>query len=176
MKKIAITGHTHGLGKILFESYQKNQYEVYGASRSNGFDFTIPNNVKKFLEDIEKYDILINNAPGQFQSDIFQGIYNKWKDKPKVILNVGSRTTQFSVSKAMQYGAEKAHLDFLTRSAQHFGSEYPYVLLIRPGFFSGQRSLDKAGPKVNPKHVAEVIKFMIDNVEKYRILDLVINK
>lgn len=176
MKKIAITGHTQGLGKILFNLYQKNQYEVYGASRSNGFDFNVPNNIHRFLEDIETYDILINNAPGQFQSDIFQDIYRKWQGKKKVILNVGSRTTQFSVSKAMQYGAEKAHLDFLTRSAQHFGTQYPYVLLIRPGFFGGVRSQNKEGPKVDPKYIADVIKFMIDNVENYRILDLVINK
>lgn len=176
MKKIAITGHTQGLGKILFDLYRENQYNVYGASRSNGFDFNNVNNISRFLDDIKTYDILINNAPGQFQSKIFQGIYKIWQGKQKVILNVGSKTTQYSVSKAMEYGAEKSHLDFLTRSAQHFGSEYPYVLLIRPGFFEGRRSLNKDVPKLDPKYVAEIIKFMIDNVQKFRILDLVVNK
>ena len=156
--------------------YQKRGDKVFGASRKNGYDFFDSKTVHSFLNEIEDYDVLINNAPGIFQSEMFLLAHKMWAGKKKVILNVGSRTTQFPVSKAMQYGAEKAHLDFLTRSAQHFGSEYPYTLLIRPGYFGGERSYNKDAVKVNPMHVAELIQMMVDNVENYRILDLVVNK
>lgn len=176
VKKIAITGHSKGLGKILFDNYTEKGFNVFGASRSNGFNLEKDEHLHRFCKEIIDYDVLINNAPGSFQAKVFTHMHKLWYEQKKVIMNIGSRTTQFPVSKAMQYGAEKSALDFLTRSTQHFGPEYPAVLLIRPGYFAGVRSYNKDAPKMNPDHVAELVMFMIENSFRYKILDLVVTK
>ena len=38
--KIAITGHTKGIGKAIADLYSKKNYEVIGLSRSNGYDMS----------------------------------------------------------------------------------------------------------------------------------------
>ena len=36
--KIAVIGHTKGIGKAICELYKKKKFEVIGLSRSNGYD------------------------------------------------------------------------------------------------------------------------------------------
>ena len=36
--KIAVVGHTRGIGKAICDLYKKKKYEVVGMSKSNGFD------------------------------------------------------------------------------------------------------------------------------------------
>ena len=36
--KIAIIGHTRGIGKAIADLYTNKKYDVVGLSRSNGFD------------------------------------------------------------------------------------------------------------------------------------------
>ncbi len=176
IEKVAITGHSKGLGSILFERYSKKGLEVLGASRQNGYDLDDKKILNNFCMQIKDYDLLINNAPGSFQKHVLRKMYQDWKGKEKIIMNIGSRTTQYGVAAAIDYGTEKAALDFYARSAQHFGEKFPYVLLIRPGFFGGNRSRTKEVEKIEIQDVADLIEFMIDNVSKFRILDVVISK
>jgi NAD(P)-dependent dehydrogenase (short-subunit alcohol dehydrogenase family) len=176
IEKVAITGHSKGLGSILFERYSKKGLVVLGASRQNGYDLNNSQTLNAFCEQIKDYHLLINNAPGGFQRHVLRKMFHLWRGKDKIIMNVGSRATQFSVSAAMDYGTEKAALDFYVRSAQHFGQGSPHVLLIRPGYFGGDRSKNKEVDKIDPNHVADLIELMIDNVSKYKILDLVVIK
>ena len=48
--KIAITGHTKGIGKALYDNLSQ-QHEVEGYSRSNGFD--ISNNIDNETKHID---------------------------------------------------------------------------------------------------------------------------
>lgn len=58
--KIAITGHTSGLGKIFYEHYTKLGYEVIGMSRSNGY--CLPDNISNVAAEANNCDLFINNA------------------------------------------------------------------------------------------------------------------
>ncbi len=58
--KIAITGHTKGIGKALYNYFSEIGHEVIGMSRSNGYDITL--NPDKILEQISSCDLFINNA------------------------------------------------------------------------------------------------------------------
>lgn len=57
--KIAITGHTSGIGKCLFENLSQ-EHDVTGYSRSNGFDISNTENREQIAN--TEYDIFINNA------------------------------------------------------------------------------------------------------------------
>lgn len=58
--KIAVTGHTRGLGKYIYDHYSNLNNEVIGISRTTGYD--IEKNIPKILEKISDCNLLINNA------------------------------------------------------------------------------------------------------------------
>jgi short-subunit dehydrogenase len=85
--KIGITGHTDGVGKSIFEKLI-TEFDVVGLSRSNGYDIK---NIDEILEQIEDCDVFINNAFEQnYQTLLFEKLFNKWKFLPKLIINMNS--------------------------------------------------------------------------------------
>ena len=58
--KIVITGHTHGIGKELYNHFINQGHEVIGLSRSNGFD--ISENTETVVEKIVGCDLFVNNT------------------------------------------------------------------------------------------------------------------
>ena len=61
--KIAITGHTQGIGKCAFERLSPN---IIGFSKSTGYDITKFNDRKRIIEESKDCDIFINNANAGF--------------------------------------------------------------------------------------------------------------
>lgn len=85
--KIGITGHTDGVGKSIYERLISN-FDIIGLSRSNGYDIK---NIDKIIERIEECDVFINNAfQLNYQTLLFQKLFNKWKFSPKLIINMNS--------------------------------------------------------------------------------------
>lgn len=87
---IAITGHTAGIGKILFDHYAK-KYQVIGFSKSNGFDMDVPSQKEKIIFEIsDQADVFINNAYSSknrmAQIELLSVIYRNWKTQNKVII------------------------------------------------------------------------------------------
>lgn len=73
--KIAITGHTSGLGKYLHDKLKQN-HEVVGFSRSNGF--LLPDKFIEVLKEVESCDVFINNAyVNDIQARFIENLYNK---------------------------------------------------------------------------------------------------
>ena len=60
INKIAIIGHTKGIGKAIADLYKDKKYEVIGMSRSNGFDLI--HDQEKILEKIEECGLVVLNA------------------------------------------------------------------------------------------------------------------
>ncbi len=100
MKKVAITGHTSGIGQAindaldLLSGFSDDKSEVRGYSRSNGWNLA-EGNGNLLLEEIVDFDpdIFFNNAwhPG-VQNHLCKKLHTKWKDTNKVIVNTGSIT------------------------------------------------------------------------------------
>jgi len=83
--KIGITGHSEFLGKELFDTL-KNDYEVFGFSRSNGYNLE---NYKNFINEINDLDVFINNTyHPTYQQKIFEELFETWKHKDKTIFNI----------------------------------------------------------------------------------------
>ena len=57
--KIAITGHTAGIGKSLTQIYQSQGHEIIGLSRREGNNIR---NIPKISDQIEPCDMFVNNA------------------------------------------------------------------------------------------------------------------
>jgi hypothetical protein len=70
--RIAITGHTSGIGRALYDYYSiKN--EVLGFSRSNGYN--LPDSLPVVIEESKGCDLFINNCYADgVQIDLFKGL------------------------------------------------------------------------------------------------------
>ena len=79
--KIAITGHTKGLGKHLFDSLSQ-KHDTIGFSRSNGYDIKDPKNREKIIEESKECDILINLVHNYYhQTDQLFEFHQSWSGK-----------------------------------------------------------------------------------------------
>ena len=176
--KIVITGHTSGLGAILKQRYETLGHEVRGFSRSNGFDLSTPGNRAPALHWMLQSDIVFNNAPGIFQRDLFCELTARARDKRMVIVNIGSMASRFGPSKSMMYASDKAALDSAVLSHQALGPRWPAALLIRPSYFTGDRSALKTTDKVDVEDVATIIMEATQAAldDRYRINDIIIQK
>lgn len=71
--KIAITGHTAGLGRAFYQHFSVN-HEVIGLSRSNGYDIV---DVDKIADAVANCDLFFNNAHCQdAQSELIKRLHN----------------------------------------------------------------------------------------------------
>ena len=82
--KIAITGHTKGIGKCIFDNIISD-----GFSRTNGFDITKPDT---FIDSIKNFDVFINNTfHPTYQKEVFEKLFNIWKYEEKTLAGVPAR-------------------------------------------------------------------------------------
>jgi NAD(P)-dependent dehydrogenase (short-subunit alcohol dehydrogenase family) len=177
--KIVITGHTRGLGKNLFEAYEKAGHDVVGYSLSRGCDLTDHSKQRHVAKATQDADVFINNAPGLFQHMLFirslEGMYNK---EGTVIVNVSSLTSRYGVGASLDYSAQKAALDIVTTTHQLKGVRWPAALLFRAGYIDTDRSAAKQEKKVSVEHCTKLI---IDAVaaahsDDYRINEILVVK
>ena len=115
--KIAITGHTQGLGQAFFKYFQL--HTVIGFSRSNGYNIANPADRNKILDEIKDFDIFINNAYNNYddsQLQLLMDVYNIWKGTDKIIINISSRYTNGTE----KYCKDKEQQDlFCTNRVKH---------------------------------------------------------
>jgi hypothetical protein len=90
-KNVAITGHTSGLGKGLYDYFVSKNCKVTGFSIGNGFDITKQENIDKIIELTKDCDLFINNAYGGYaQTEIARLWHQQHLDDNHFILNVSS--------------------------------------------------------------------------------------
>lgn len=88
--KIAITGHTSGLGKCFYDELSNRGHTVAGFSRTNGYDLRDYSKVGLMLDNIVDFDIFINNAKPEYaQSQILYRLVRTWTTG--TIISIGSQ-------------------------------------------------------------------------------------
>lgn len=100
--KIAITGHTAGIGK---RAYERLTPDIIGFSRSNGYDINNPIDRHRIIAESQNCDVFINNAAaGYGQTELFIELFKAWRDNPhKTIINVGSRIAEINQLPSSHY-------------------------------------------------------------------------
>lgn len=94
--RIAVTGHTAGIGQALAKCYESRGHEIIGLSRRNGHNIR---NIARISESIEPCDIWINNAQSGFaQTELLFEMANRWQGTGKTILVISTMMTQEPVS------------------------------------------------------------------------------
>ena len=137
-------------------------------------------------------DVFINNAYlSTFQSRLFEVVFKQWKDKPKTIINIGSRAQYEHNFSGSIYSSDKRHLQHTTEHVT-FGRQGGFdkqcrVMNLNPGYVNtdmanldlsadGMTHKPPADEMLTSEHMAELVKWMLDTPQQFEIYDLSIWK
>jgi NADP-dependent 3-hydroxy acid dehydrogenase YdfG len=138
--KIAITGHTAGIGQALSNIYLSLGHEVVGLSRRDGNNIR---NIPKMCDQIEPCDMFINNAQaGYAQTELLFEMSQRWTRTKKHIMVISTMMTQDPVSVLPgldmdHYRIQKLALEEAVRQIrnQKLGVR---ITVVRPGYIATQ--------------------------------------
>lgn len=130
--KIAITGHSKGIGKGIADYY--SEHEVIGFSRSNGYDISKLADIQRIVTESADADVFVNNAYHTFyQCTVLDGIFELWQNDPtKTIVNIVSRA-KYGLGKAEFYKKTKQEL-FANAKKKMFSAKKCRIININPGY------------------------------------------
>ena len=87
--KIAIIGHTRGIGKAIADLYRKRKYTVVGLSSSNGYDLQCSQ--VEIMEQLDDCRLIVLNAyAGRGQMTLLKRIYGKFVFENKKVVVITS--------------------------------------------------------------------------------------
>jgi hypothetical protein len=162
--KIAITGHTHGIGKAFAEQLAERGHSIVGISRRDGENIR---RVQHTASLIEPCDLFINNAQSQYaQTELFYEVWKRWKGQEKYIWNISTMMTEQPINGTpdgqddiamSQYRNQKIALEEASRQLR-FKSSWPKISVIKPGGVGTQKKFDNT----NKANVDIWVKSIID--------------
>jgi len=137
--KIAITGHTAGIGKAFAERLAQRNHTIVGISRRGGENIRrVPHTASL----IEPCDMFINNAQLQYaQTELLYEVWKRWQGKEKYIWNISTMMTEQPINGTpdgqedivmSQYRNQKLALEEASKQLR-FKSSWPKISIIRPG-------------------------------------------
>ena len=166
--KIAITGHTQGIGSAIYKYFAENN-EVHGFSRSNGYNISDRLSREKIVESVKEFDIFVNNAYNDYddsQLAMLIEMSSVWKDSDKIIINISSRYTNAD----NKYSLTKKQLnEFCEKNLYNT----LYILNVSPGLVDTDRVKDVQGKKMNTDEIISVIDFALNNRGKFKVHNII---
>lgn len=133
--KIAITGHTAGIGQALAKEYSVDGHEIVGLSKREGNNIR---NTPKICDQIELCDVFVNNAQaGYAQTELLFEMAQRWQGTKKHIIVVSTMMTQYPISVLPgldmdHYRLQKVTLEEAVRQIRHRGLGVK-ITVVRPG-------------------------------------------
>jgi nucleoside-diphosphate-sugar epimerase len=120
-----MTGHTKGLGNILYKYLTEQGHEVVGVSRTTGHDLKDDETVEYIIKEAENYDVFINNT---FQFNRQLELVKALRGKTRIV-SFGSIASMFSKNVEWNiYGQYKKELEDYHREQSSCGAKD--ILLI----------------------------------------------
>lgn len=148
--KIAITGHTSGIGQAFSKQLALRGHTIVGISRREG------ENIRRTVHTaslIEPCDMFINNAQtGYAQTELLYEVWRRWQGKEKYIWNISTMMTESPVNTIpegqeditmSQYRNQKIALEEASRQLR-FKKGLPRISVIRPGGVATQKAIDNS--------------------------------
>ena len=164
--KIAITGHTAGIGKAFAEQLSQRGHSVVGISRREGENIR---RIQHTASLIEPCDLFINNAQtGYAQTELLYEVWRRWKGKEKYIWNISTMMTEEPINSKpdgqddlvmSQYRNQKLALEEASGQLR-FKNSWPKISVIRPGGVATQEQYDnsrKADVKLWVKSIIDIV-------------------
>lgn len=165
MARIAITGHSAGIGQALAKVYSSNGNEIIGLSRRNGYNIR---SIPKLIHQIQDCDIFINNAQSGFaQTELLFAAYKVWQGQVgKKIINISTMMTNEPISSLpgldmTEYYVQKIALEEGHKQLLHLHN-WPKLILVKPGAVATQPDQETPRPYANVDLWAEQLVTLLD--------------
>lgn len=170
--KIAITGHTSGIGKSIYDYFLEQKNDVVGFSRSNGYNISNKEARTNICNLSENFDIFVNNAYNNFDNSqelMLTDRLESWKDTEKIIINLSSRWTTGN----HKYCHDKMSIDNICN--EHLFSKI-HLINLKPGLIDTPRVSAEKGEKLKTKSVVDIIDFILLNKNEFKIHSITFGK
>ena len=162
--KIAITGHSAGIGQALAMLYVKQGHEVVGLSRRNGYNIR---SIPKVAGMIEPCDMFINNAQiGFVQTELLWEVWHRWQGQDKIIVNISTQMVLAEYAPKPEwdeYLVQKKTLE-LAQETMIYRSELPRLILERPGAIATQPGQTSPPYKDVNEYASEIVNRLEDSI------------
>ena len=167
--KIGITGHSDGIGNDIYVNLIK-EYDVIGMSRSNGFDIK---NTNEIIEQLANCDIFINNAyEKNYQSRLFELVFDKWKFLPKTIINMVSSCVYHASDWNLEYANNKKELKNISLDKIiNNRNKKVRVINLYPSTLSTHKQFEDLN-KLDTIHIAKIINWLIKQPQEIEIREM----
>lgn len=138
-KSIAVTGHTSGIGKGIYDHFQSQGYNVKGFSKDTGFDISIKENQDRIVELTRDCDLFFNNAYSGYSQVELARLWQQqhWSDQ-HFIINTSSMAAEplaeipTNFPWLTPYGKEKYAINEISWKINHSGSKCKSIVIM-PG-------------------------------------------
>lgn len=174
--KVAITGHTQGIGKAIFDEMTKRSYQVHGYSRSNGWDISLQEIRTQIVNETSDFDVFINNAYYPIaQFELLRSLVGQWHGTKKLIVNVGSKSVYADVVPdfAQDYvkDKQKQHEFINSRRLQ----SRPQILNLTLGLVDTHMSSRFLAEKLSPAEVAVTLVNLLEIKDRISVQALMLD-
>ena len=156
--KIAISGHSAGIGQALATIYASQGHEIIGLSRRNGYNIRV---IPKVAGMIEPCDMFINNAQVGFaQTELLFEIARRWQGTGKHIINISTMMTQQPIPSIpgldmLEYRVQKVAMEEAVTQLRHqrLGIK---LTIVRPGKINTQGT-GGTDPKIWAQELIDIL-------------------
>lgn len=149
--KIAITGHTAGIGEALSKILKCRGHEIIGISRRSGENIR---RIEHTANLIVSCDMFINNAQTAYaQTELLYAVWSRWQGiEEKYIWNISTQMTEHPINgtpdrqddlSMSQYRNQKLALEEASRQLR-FKNVWPLISVIRPGGVATQAKFNNS--------------------------------
>jgi NAD(P)-dependent dehydrogenase (short-subunit alcohol dehydrogenase family) len=170
--KVAVTGHTRGIGLEIAEYFKSTGAEIIGFSKSTGYDISDPEVRNKIVEEVRGCEVFVNNAyvsdSANSQLELLKLIKSSWMGKNRLIINVSSRAGD-SVNDPEcpwpGYAKQKHEQDLFCQ----IPSMYPWILNLKPGTVNTDMAKGRVVAKMPVSTISKVLSMVLDNSKYFKI-------
>jgi len=181
--KIAIIGHTRGIGRAIADLYKEKGYHVIGMSRSNGYDITVDQ--EKIVDVIVDCELVVINAHAdRAQLQLLKNIYGRYHDVPKKVAVITSTSgtpegmdEDLSTDEYRQYCDDKRELiGYIADLQQDLLPRSMSVYDVCPDVVDTDmtKGLWTTLPKLEPSEVADAVRYCFEST--FNVNKIVIQK
>lgn len=169
--KIRITGHTNGLGSCLYERLKENN-EVIGMSRSNGYDLSVCEDQFVFAD----FDVYINNAYHAYaQTNLLYKLFEKNKYRYCSIINIGSVSADGNKDVVNEYAIHKASLEKACSQLQLVDSNCKVVHLKIGRMNTRMTDHLSEYPRIDVSRISDAVEWIISQPKNIVVKNLTLD-